>query len=242
MNFVELHAEIAFKKIQFLLVSVNGVPGCGKTTRLGLIEMVISSHPDWQLGVVPEPVDEWVKSGILELYYSDIPRWGLVFQQEVMRTRTMGILHTIQETVRKSANDGQPKTIILLSERTPDSDCMFMDMLHDSNMISEVEYQLYQSWCELWISMIPKTRLCHIFIDTPVSISMQRIQDRNRPGEKIDVDYQTRLYEKHKQFYRNMDPFHLFLQLDGAIDVKSDKDSVTRQCQEIIQFIQKQLE
>lgn len=241
MNFIRLHAEIAQKQIRFLLVSINGVPGCGKTTRLELIRLALSQNPNWKLVIVPEPVKEWEESGILEAYYSDINRWGLIFQQEALRSRATGLISTIERVTDEMPNDNVPKTVVLMSERSPDSDRIFMDMLRDMKLVTDLEYRIYDNWYNLWHRMIPEVKLCHIFIDTTVETSLERVKMRSRKGETIPMDYQTSLRDKHCEFYEKM-PARQTLRIDGETDIVYDQESIKNQCEEIVSFVERQLQ
>lgn len=237
INFAELHSRIVANNIRFLLVSVDGLPGSGKTKRMEVIQLALSAHPDWELVVVPEPVKEWEESGILEEYYKDIQKWALVFQQEVMRSRVCGLLRIIVREVTRATG---PKIIVLLSERTPASDRIFMEMLLDSKQIDSRQFKLYESWCRLWRCMIPRMPVSHIYIDTSVKCSLERVAQRDRKGESIPEDYQTKLAAKHEQFIQSLAP-EAALCLDGNIDIELEKEIITKQCYQIIEFVSNRL-
>lgn len=58
-------------------IVIDGNIGSGKTTQLNLLE-------DLGFRVKREPIDQWP----LELFYSDMERWGLTFQLVVLNTLT----------------------------------------------------------------------------------------------------------------------------------------------------------
>lgn len=92
--------------------------------------------------MVPEPVDRWQNVGnhnLLDKFYHDKERYAYTFQNYIFFTRMM------QEQDSARAMTSQPYRLL---ERSIFCDRMvFVESLKDSNILSEMELSIYDSWC-----------------------------------------------------------------------------------------------
>ena len=165
------------------LVVVDGIVASGKTT-------LISKLVD-RLGakVIAEPVDQWQRTGILSKYYSDMKRWAYTFQTNAFSTRTKAFLDSFQ-------GEG-----IFLSERFLSSDKVFMNMLHQDGVVTDMEMTLYNGWCDMWTNMLGVHPSLIVYKRTPLDTCMRWYERRARPGEVLDVEYQVKLQKEYDKLY-----------------------------------------
>lgn len=248
INFAQLHHEIQKLGIRFLLISVDGIPGSGKTKRLDVIQRVVSQNAACHVVVIPEPVDKWIENGSLSAYYSDPSRYGYTFQTLTFSSRVQYTIKTIYDVVQeyksRIAKDQDyeiPEVTVLLSERTVESDGIFFEALFQDKRVTASEHKWYFEWCAIWKQMIPKTEVVYIFIDSSVQTAMERVNRRDRKGEEsIDHSYQRLIHKHHQEFIRNKDKAHVLF-LDGNVDVDTDEKGLKNQCNQISEFISSQL-
>jgi deoxyadenosine/deoxycytidine kinase len=180
-----------------LVVYVEGLIGAGKSTLLKRIAELSPEH----YRVILEPVGEWQSSGLLELFYSDVPRWAYTFQTYVCISRINNILNY----VRKLTPDEYESTKIFFVERSIFSDrYFFMENLKDS--ITRVEYDVYGKWWETWRNILPiefTKRYEFLYIKPSMDVVMNRVKIRNRHGEEgVSKEYQKTLQQKHDDFFQ----------------------------------------
>lgn len=176
-------------------ICIDGLIGAGKTTLIRLITDI--AQKDKQLNVHPiyEPVEMWQETGALDLFYSDIPAKCYEFQSFVYVTR---IKKVIQEVL------AHPEADIYLLERTVFTDrYIFVEML--SELLGPTRVTMYKTWWDMWNCINPIHINKWVFLDVSLEESMRRIKARSRTEETgITLDYQTRLREKHHEFYQNL--------------------------------------
>jgi deoxyadenosine/deoxycytidine kinase len=200
-----------------ILVSVDGVPGSGKSRRMEAIYHRLEQNDDAFVRLIEEPVEDFVKSGLLELYYQDRVRWGLTFQIFAATVR----LKKLREAIERYEKEAATKTLVLLSERCLSTDQIFLKTLFKRGEVTETEYRTYQSWCDEWLKVeITRTiELKHVYLKCAIETSMKRIKERGRPAERnYDQFYQHDLMQGHDIFFSNK----LNVQeIDGNIDVET---------------------
>jgi deoxyadenosine/deoxycytidine kinase len=171
-----------------VVISIEGNVGAGKST---LLKKLKDNYPEFNY--VPEPVDTWMgvkdknDNNILKLFYSDFKRWSYTFQNFAFITRTL-----IMEESIKNKKDSN----IFISERSVFTDKnVFAKMLFDDNLMSELEYSIYNFWFDKY-SKENKVD-AYIYVNTNVDLSAERIKMRNREGENIEKSYLQRLDDYH---------------------------------------------
>lgn len=175
-----------------LVIVISGIIGSGKSTLISLLGSRLA-HEKYKVVVVPEPVENWQKTGLFDEYCSDVSRWGYTFQTEAYRSRIM-IIREIYEK-NKDAD-------IILMERSPWDDKLFMEMLHESQQIKQMEWELYLGWCDMWDLLLPFGPSIFVHVDPSVEECRTRIIKRGRKGEELLSDeYHQNLKKKHDQFF-----------------------------------------
>jgi deoxyadenosine/deoxycytidine kinase len=209
-----------------IIISLDGNIGAGKSTLLSEIRNRLHG-----VHIVDEPVGQWTSlknaegKNLLELFYEDKKRWAYTFQNCAILTR----LKNIQDAVENlDLTIKEPQVII--TERSVLTDKhVFAEMLRDSGDIDPLEWDLYESWFNIFGKKYPVKGI--IYISTSANTSNGRIQLRNRLGEdKIGIDYLDSLDKQHKKWINNTNiPV---LTLSTEVDV-----SVEKNIQEIVEFI-----
>jgi len=174
-----------------MIISLDGNIGAGKSTLLEEIGKRLPIH------VVNEPVAQWTSlqyegKNLLELFYQDKKRWAYTFQNCAILSRLKNI---------KDAVDAGHKTII--TERSILTDkYVFADMLQSTGDMNSLEWQLYESWFQIFGKEYPVNGI--IYISTSSATSKDRIINRNRSGEEnIDMEYLNALDIQHKKWIEN---------------------------------------
>jgi len=178
-----------------IIISLEGNIGAGKST---LLEQLKMSHPEWTF--VDEPVDEWMSmkdnSGVslLQRYYDDQRRWAYTFQNTALLSRAASLARIVNEA---------PGPAVFIVERSTDADKnVFAKMLAADGSMTRLEYDLYDKWHAFVSTTTPQVS-AYIHLDTPVTVCHQRILQRARAGETIEVDYLDRLDSYHFAWLRS---------------------------------------
>lgn len=173
-----------------IILSLEGNIGAGKST---LIEVLKIAHPEWHF--VDEPVEEWLTPdstgrNLLQNFYEDKRRWAYTFQNAALLSRSKAL----RTCVRNHAfSDSQ----VFVTERSIGADKnIFATMLTDDGDMTPLEWTLYMRWYAQVAAETPAIS-GYIHLDTPVTICHERIEQRARPGEVIEVEYLDRLDSHH---------------------------------------------
>jgi deoxycitidine kinase/deoxyguanosine kinase len=147
-----------------------------------------------------EPVDMWnsVKDEngktIIELYYADQKRWAFAFQMMAFITRA----RILREAIK--SNPGK----IIVTERSVFTDKnIFATMLHDSGVLSDVEYSIYLRWFDELTEGITIDKV--VYVRTEPTECEWRIKCRNRTGETIPIEYLESCHAYHEKWLRDCD-------------------------------------
>ena len=205
-----------------IIISLDGNIGAGKTTLLAEIRNKVNVH------VVDEPVAQWTAlknaegTNLLELFYQDKKRWAYTFQNCAILTRLKNI---------KDAVEAGHK--IIITERSILTDkYVFAEMLRDAGDMDPLEWELYESWFDIFGKEYPVNGI--IYVSTNAYISKERIQIRNRIGEEnINIEYLEALDIQHKKWIENTNIPVLTLSTEGV--------TVEKNIEEIKLFIERLL-
>ena len=86
-------------------------------------------------------------------------------------------------------------------------------MLKDDNMISEIEFAVYNKWFDSFQNDIPNAHV--IYLRTSPEIALSRVQKRSRHGEEdIPIVYLQKCHDYHENWYRNDNKSWLVLNAD----------------------------
>lgn len=177
-----------------IVVDVNGIIGAGKTTYIRRMEEMFRTRSNLKVVVIPEPVEEWLKSGMLQLFYEDKARWAYEFQTVVLFTRIRVVIETMKDN---------PDADMFIMERSYVVDKLFMLCLVEDGSVSEQTMNNYSSWSEFVANkLMPCIQTLFLYLRAPTSTCMERVTKRNRLGEEhITLEYQERLAKHHDEMF-----------------------------------------
>ena len=118
------------------IIQADGIIGAGKTY---LIENILSKNFCGSR-VIKEPVGDW--GDLLEVYYQDKKRWAYHFQTTAFCSR--------MKEIKKMWDNHKDRTSVFISERGPESDKMFMNLLRKNGYVTDIEFKDYYTWCNTW--------------------------------------------------------------------------------------------
>ena len=203
---------------QFIII--DGVIGSGKTTLIKSIEDYINNNNNnnnnndtasnasnasnasevsttkvLKVKAIYEPVNMWTSTGVLQYFYEDIKNNCYEFQTYTYITRIQSVINEIYDN---------PDADVYILERSIWTDrYIFMELL--KNDIGDLRMTMYNQWCDMWALILPMRVDKWVFLDTSITESLSRITKRNRESEdSISIDYQTKLYDKHIEFYNTL--------------------------------------
>ncbi len=211
-----------------IIISLDGNIGAGKSTLLAEIRNRLHD-----VHIVDEPVGQWTSlknaegKNLLELFYEDKKRWAYTFQNCAILTR----LKNIQDAVENLDSTVKEPQVIITERSVLTDKHVFAEMLYDAGDIDPLEWELYESWFNIFGKKYPVKGI--IYISTSANTSKDRIQIRNRQGEdKIGMEYLDALDTQHKKWIDNTNIPVLTLSTEVGVPVEKN-------IQEIKEFIQK---
>ncbi len=211
-----------------IIISLDGNIGAGKSTLLAEIRNRLHD-----VHIVDEPVGQWTAlknaegKNLLELFYEDKKRWSYTFQNCAILTRLKNI-HEAVENLDTTLKGPQ----VIITERSVLTDKhVFAEMLRDAGDIDPLEWELYESWFNIFGKKHPVKAI--IYISTSSNTSKERIQIRNRQGEdRIGMDYLDALDKQHKKWIENTNIPVLTLSTEIGVPVEENVEKIK-------EFIQK---
>ncbi len=211
-----------------IIISLDGNIGAGKSTLLAEIRNKLHD-----VHIVDEPVGQWTSlknaegKNLLELFYEDKKRWAYTFQNCAILTR----LKNIQDAVENLDSTVKEPQVIITERSVLTDKHVFAEMLYDAGDIDPLEWELYESWFNIFGKKYPVKGI--IYISTSANTSKDRIQIRNRQGEdKIGMEYLDALDTQHKKWIDNTNIPVLTLSTEVGVPVEKN-------IQEIVEFIKK---
>ena len=211
-----------------IIISLDGNIGAGKSTFLNHLRNNLQD-----VHLVDEPVGQWTAlknaegKNLLELFYEDKKRWSYTFQNCAILTR----LKNIQDAVNKLSKDVSEPQVIITERSVLTDKHVFAEMLYEAGDIDPLEWELYETWFNIFGKQHPVSGI--IYISTSSNTSKERIQIRNRHGEEnIGLDYLDALDSQHKKWVENTDIPVLTLSTEPGV-------SVEKNIEEVVQFINK---
>jgi deoxyguanosine kinase len=182
--------------MQHIIISLDGNIGAGKSTLLAEIRKQIP-----EINIVDEPVDQWTylldenEKNILELFYEDKKRWAYTFQTCALLTRQKNM----QQMIKHLSDTGKTNQIILTERSILTDRHIFAEMLHETGMLTEIEWNLYNNLFDV----ISQTYQVHsvVYLSTSCKTSKERISVRGRPEEEsISMNYLNDLHKQHEKW------------------------------------------
>ena len=149
-------------------IVIDGNIGSGKTTQINILESK-------GYKVKREPIDEWP----LDLFYSDMERWGLTFQLVVIHTLRTDESNTIFERSPLSAKE------------------IFWTSLKKTPLEDQVFNWAYEK--DAWYPDV------YILLDKDPDICYKHVQTRGQEGDSgVSLDYLKTLHEKYHTMYEGV--------------------------------------
>lgn len=203
------------------ILFVDGLIGSGKST---IIKACKSKYPN--LRIVLEPTKKWVESGMLAKFYSNKEKYSCEWQKYVMTT--------FLDELEESLDHGDQ--FILVERGHLAAYTVFSYILWQDGNMTDREYDEIRLLHEKYDRDLRlRGYVCdHIFLDTNVKTSMERLHSRNRENETVGVtkEYQQRLLQR---FYDlNLTPYSVsefWKLIDTTMERldKNEKDSPSDQ-------------
>ena len=114
-----------------VIICIDGVIAAGKIT---LVENLHRHYTEigQKCVHIKEPVELWIKTGILQKYYKDPAKYAFIFQQTVL-TDLINLYTSIE---------WDENTIYIL-ERGVHSTLFFFDILHEAGTVTNEQHKTY---------------------------------------------------------------------------------------------------
>jgi deoxyadenosine/deoxycytidine kinase len=204
-----------------ITVVIDGEIGAGKTTLIEHVRKALEAR-GVKAVVVPEPVGEWKRVGILQAFYADKPpelRGPVTYNFQ-----TYTFLTRIQETQRVVAE--HPDADVYLLERSVLTDrFVFMELQRE--MVGPILMEMYDKWWGLWTQLMPIQPQKIIYLKPTIDNCQSRVAARAREGEVgegggktadetdreeasarggVSAGYQARLRRAHEAYLQGLHP------------------------------------
>ena len=208
------HDDIYSVKKVANILSIEGNIGSGKSTLLENLKEFYKN--DKNMVFLDEPVKCWNnikdKNGVtmLEKFYSDQDKYSFPFQMMAYISR----LAVMKEAIEKNPDS------IFITERCLYTDkYVFAKMLYDSGKIEDVNYQIYNTWFDTFITEFSIKKI--VYVKTDPKIAHTRTQTRNRHGESsISIEYLQGCHEYHENMMVEMYKKETdIVTLDGNVNI-----------------------
>ena len=214
-----VNSTTTLPRVSANIISIEGNIGSGKST---LLEKLKEIYKDTDKMVfLDEPVKCWNnikdKDGVtmLEKFYSDQEKYSFPFQMMAYISR----LAVMKDAIAKNPDS------IFITERCLYTDkYVFAKMLYDSGKIEDVNYQIYNTWFDTFITdFVIKTI---IYVKTDPTVAHERTQSRNRSGESsIAIEYLEGCHAYHENMMVEMNKKDTdIVNLDGNVNIYDNPD------------------
>ena len=223
------------KKNKLILV-LEGNIGAGKSTFLDVLRRNLD------IDVIFEPTNKWQNIGasgnLLDLFYSDTPRWAYTFQSYAFISR----VQTQQEHEERSTSD---KVHVIERSVYCDRYC-FAKNCFESGLMSELEWQIYKEWFGWLVEKYTTRPSGFVYLKASPEICYQRLTKRNRSEEtEIPLAYLQALHQRHEDWLvEKKDVIEVLknvpvLTLDCNKDFEADFEQQQKHIQAVQDFIEK---
>lgn len=167
---------------------------------------------------------------MLKKYYADPVKYAFPFQMMAYVSR----LALQKEAIRENPH------AIFISERSLFTDrFVFAKMLYDMDKIEDVNYQIYCSWFESFISEVPVEQT--IYVQTEAEVCHHRMKLRGREGEEvIPLDYLRKCHEYHEKMMKSEIKQYIpgeQLVLNGNVNIFENKEQLELWKKQVATFI-----
>lgn len=216
-------------------VALEGNIGVGKSTMIKMLKrhipnLVIHDEPIYDIWTRVPLEDEMIN--VFSAFYQNPIKYASCFQTLTFQTRR----HHNRKTSLKELLYGKIDNLLQRHILTPPSiqersivgDYIFGTVNYKLGNMDKIQYACYN-----YVALDEMKRVEHpsiyIYLYAPANICYQRYQARDRPDEKITMDYLMELETVHNQvFYgewKNGHPYYI-VNVSGNIDSDAYKHSV----------------
>jgi deoxyadenosine/deoxycytidine kinase len=204
------------------LFIIEGNISCGKTTVVENLRLLGYS-------VFEEPLEVWQKEyvhdghNILDLFYSDMKRWGFKFEMVSLMTRYKQLKAALQvlsggsAVAQSAAIDNvnfaaghsvyTPTNIVFIERSLLTDRHIFALNLYHEGVFDALEWKIYCDWHDLFMEMVRQltsgssVKTEYIYIQTPPEECFARKVGRARVEENnIVPKYFQELHDKHEEW------------------------------------------
>jgi deoxyadenosine/deoxycytidine kinase len=175
-------------KAEMKLCTLEGIPGCGKSTVLQLLEQFDD------VLTVKEPLEHWTNfqgRNMLKLVYDDMKAHAFQFQIHVQNTMYMRL---------KKLLDSSKKPPIVVMERSVHSANVFAQNCLFSGQLTQLEYDLLKETFATLETLCPVRMDVAVYLKVDPKVALERVISRGRMEEQVEnvtESYLTKLQEQH---------------------------------------------
>lgn len=240
--------------VKFIIVSLEGNVGAGKSTLFNLIKREFP-----EAFFLEEPLEAWQcvagdpSLNMLEKFYEDPVRWGYTFQllayqsrlmawerqfkrwEEMLKARSQHDTPT-KECLTQSSEKERELVQLVFTERSIESSrTLFFRLARQLLYISEIEYHMYEefyAWLMRAYSHFAVDQV--IYINTPAEECYRRLTKRGRSEESsVSLDYLRSLEQKHLEWFEEDREKFVLLDIDATENYITDTAIQKRICKQI---------
>jgi len=142
-----------------------------------------------------EPINCASAANLLDLFYSETPRWAYTFQSYALLSRMRLQRKPAPRRLRKVANP------VLFYERSLYTDrYIFAKNCFETNNMTSMEWDIYSDWSDYLLDTVGDVHINGvIYLRCTPDVSYNRLGKRGRPEESgVTKDYLTQLHSKHE--------------------------------------------
>lgn len=219
-----------------MFIYIEGNIGAGKTTFIEAFEQYFIKKNIKDAFIKREPVDQWLSTkdstgkNLLEYFYEDTKKYGFAFQMNAFISRSNDILEM------QKANSC--KKVLNFVERSVFTDRnVFMECNYQRGNISEIEYNIYHTWFDTFVTEFNLQGDKFIYLKTDKDICDTRIKKRSRTGENgIPLDYLEDLNMLHEQWLGDRDDV---IVVDASQDFLKEPEKMELEFERILAELRK---
>ena len=180
------------------VICIEGNVAAGKTTMINKLKEHFKN--DDRIIFISEPVDRWVKTGMLRDIHSDDKK---VQQENCCEVQTSIITDIFDQIMTEQKKAENTKTEIIVAERSIKSNICFIKKHYDSGNLTDLEYETCVRLHRYYASKLKED--IFIYLRPSLETCMKRcLISRERTDEKkLDVSYFKTIDQNHEDIFGN---------------------------------------